>query len=261
MERMVAKVTTRFFAVSEANRRLGVQLRLFEADRCTVIRSGIDVDAWRKVEVDVHTKRRQLGLDPQRPVVGMVAALKPQKAPLDFIRVAAKVADECPAAQFILIGGGELRKVVEAEVERFRLSDRFVLAGWRRDVPELLRCLDVFVLTSLWEGLPRVYLEARVSGVPMVGTKVDGAAEVIEDGRTGYLTEPGDITAMAQRVLHLLQNPDVARPMVDRARAIPEEFDIHTMVRQQEDEYERLLTGRTGFRPIQEPVAYASAKR
>ncbi len=243
LERLVAKVTTRFFAVSDANRQLGVEIGLFPDNRCVVIRSGVDVKAIRRLGVDTMAKKQELGLEPGRPVVGMVAPMKPQKAPLDFIRVAARVAAKKPETQFLFVGDGELREAMEAELVRLDLAKSFRLAGWRRDVPAIMRCLDVFVLTSLWEGLPRVYLEALASGVPVVGTRVDGAAEVIRDGINGYLLAPGDINGMAERVLALLANPTLAADMGRRGESLPPEFDIHDMVRRQEREYEQLLAG------------------
>jgi glycosyltransferase involved in cell wall biosynthesis len=243
LEWIVARLTTRFFAVSEANRRLGIELGLFSPENCPVIRSGVDLTAFRQARVDASAKKRELGLGPDWPVVGMIAPLKPQKAPLDFVRVAALVRRARPEVGFVLVGDGELRGVVEAECKRRGLSDAFRLAGWRRDIPELMRCFDVFVLTSLWEGLPRVYLEARASGVPVVGTRVDGAAEAIQDGINGYLVEPGDIQGLADRVLYLLAHPVEAADMGRNGRSLPVEFDIHEMVLQQEAEYERLLAG------------------
>jgi len=243
LECLAARITTRFFAVSEANRRLGVELGLFADGRCAVIRSGVDLAAIRKTGVDTTAKKRELGLEPGRPVVGMVAPMKPQKAPLDFVRVAARVAAKKPDAQFLFVGGGELRGAMEAEIARLDLAKSFRLAGWRRDVPALMRCLDVFVLTSLWEGLPRVYLEALASGVPVVGTRVDGAAEVVRDGINGYLLAPGDVQGLADRVLVLLANPTLAADMGKRGESLPPEFDIHDMVRRQEEEYGRLLAG------------------
>ncbi|MBI4401223.1 MAG: glycosyltransferase family 4 protein [Nitrospirae bacterium] len=243
LECVAARLTARFFAVSEANRRVGIELGLFNPDRCAVIRSGVDLAAIRQTRVDVPAKKRELGLAPDRPVVGMVAPLKPQKAPLDFVRMAALVHQARPDVGFVLAGDGELRDAVEAEVHRLGLSGAFRLAGWRRDIAEIMRCLDVFVLTSLWEGLPRVYLEALASGVPVVGTRVDGAAEVMQDGINGYLVEPGDVRSLADRVLSLLAHPDEAANMGRNGRSLPPEFDIHEMVRQQEREYERLLAG------------------
>ncbi|HEX9743261.1 MAG TPA: glycosyltransferase family 4 protein [Nitrospiraceae bacterium] len=243
LECVAARITTRFFAVSDANRQLGVELGLFPDHRCVVIRSGVDVAAIRKLGVDTTAKKAELGLEPGRPVVGMVAPMKPQKAPLDFVRMAAKVAAKKPETQFLFVGDGELRGAMEAEIVRCELTKSFRLTGWRRDVPAIMRCLDVFVLTSLWEGLPRVYLEALASGVPVVGTRVDGAAEVVRDGINGYLFAPGDVQGMAERVLSLLANPTLAADMGRRGESLPAEFDIHDMVRRQEQEYERLLTG------------------
>jgi glycosyltransferase involved in cell wall biosynthesis len=241
LECLAARITTRFFAVSEANRRLGVALGLFAEDRCSVVRSGVDLAAIRNTGVDTTAKKRELGLEPGRPVVGMVAPMKPQKAPLDFVRVAARVAAKQPDAQFLFVGDGELRDAMEAEIARLDLAKSFRLAGWRRDVPALMRCLDVFVLTSLWEGLPRVYLEALASGVPVVGTRVDGVPEVVRDGVNGYLLAPEDVQGLAERVLALLANPTLAADMGKRGESLPPEFDIHDMVRRQEEEYERLL--------------------
>lgn len=261
-ERVAAPMTTRFFAVSEANRRRGVELGLFPADRCVVIRSGIDVEAARGCPVDRAAKMRELGLDPAQPVVGMVAPLKPQKAPLDFVGLAALVHHARPETGFLLVGDGELRRDVEMAIARHRLTGVVRVAGWRRDVAEIMACLSVFVLTSRWEGLPRVYLEALAAGVPVVGTRVDGAAEVVHDGRNGFLVEPGDLPSMAGRVLALLDAPDLARDMGRHGRALPAEFDIRDMVRRQEREYERLLAVDQGWNYLRHAARYdTSTKR
>lgn len=241
LERATARFTTRFFSVSEANRRRGIELGLFSEERCTVIRSGVDLVALRQTRVDLAAKKRDLGLHLERPVIGMIAPLKPQKAPLDFVRVAELVHKAKPNTQFLLVGDGELREAVEAEVRRLGLSSTVFLTGWRRDIAEVMRCFDVFVLTSLWEGLPRVYLEALASGVPVVGTRVDGAAEVVQEGVNGYLTEPGDILSLAERVLSLLAEPNTATKMGRNGQLLPIAFDIYEMVRQQEREYEHLV--------------------
>ena len=100
------------------------------------------------------------------PIVGMVACLKPQKAPLDFAALAAIVARQRGDARFVIAGDGELRGELEARVRELGLADRFRLLGWRDDVPRVLRALDVFVLTSRWEGLPRSVVQAMAAGVP-----------------------------------------------------------------------------------------------
>ena len=253
-ERFVGRLTTRFFAVSEANRRRGVELGLFTPDRCVVIRSGIDVAAARACTVDRAAKMRELGCDPARPLVGMVGPLKPQKAPLDFVGLAALVHHARPETQFLLVGDGELRRAVETAIARRGLTGVVRVAGWRRDVAEIMTCLSVFVLTSRWEGLPRVYLEALAAGVPVVGTRFDGAAEVVHEGRNCFLVEPGDLSGMADRVLALLDAPDLARDLGRHGRDLPVEFDIHDMVRRQEREYERLLAVHQSWNCLRHPA-------
>jgi glycosyltransferase involved in cell wall biosynthesis len=241
-ERWIGRVTTRFFAVSEANRLEGVKRRLFQGDQCAIVRSGVDLAAIQRMAIDTRAKKRELGFDTAQLLVGMIAPMKKQKAPLDFIRAAALIRATRPDVRFVFIGDGDLRPAVEAEASRLGLSESLQLPGWRRDALEILRCLDVFVLTSLWEGLPRVYVEARASGIPVVGTRVDGAEEVIRDGEHGYLLDPGDVSGMADRVLRLLNDVQLRNAMGQRAATgIPVEFDIHHMVSLQEQEYERLL--------------------
>ncbi len=258
VERRAGRFTTRFFSVSEANRKRGVELGLFPAERCSLIRSGIDLEAFRNKRVDRDAKKRELGLEAGCPAIGMVAPLKPQKAPLDFVRLAALVHRARPDARFLFVGDGELRGAMEAEIKRLGLGPVLHLIGWRRDVAEIMRCLDVFVLTSLWEGLPRVYLEACASAVPVVGTRVDGASEVIREGVNGYLVEAGDVQAMADRALSLLAHPDAARRMGEQGRALPSEFDIRHMVRQQESEYDRLLADLTERKSLREAPGYGT---
>lgn len=262
IERMAAHWTTRFFAVSEANRRLGIDLGLFPPERCTVIRSGVDLEAFRRMggaSLNVPVKKHELGLMAGHQVVGMIAPLKPQKAPLDFVRMAALIRQARPEVRFLLVGDGALRGVLEATIRRLGLSRVVVLAGWRRDIAEILRCLDVFVLTSRWEGLPRVYLEALASGVPVVGTRVDGATEVIRDGVNGYLLDPGDVRGLADRVLFLLDHPELAARLRDTGDGLPPEFDIWEMVRRQECEYEQLLGDLLARKSLSEAKPYATS--
>lgn len=240
-EWLAAKVTTKFFSVSEANRRLGLHLGLFQAEQCRVVRSGVDLRRFRSTRIDPARKKSELGLDPESPVIGMVGPLKPQKAPLDFVQAAARIHRAKPQVQFLLVGDGELRRKVEQTVDELGLRQVFRLVGWRRDVPDILRCLDLFMLTSLWEGLPRVYLEAVASGVPVVGTRVDGACEVILDGINGYLVPPGDVEGLANRAVCLLNDASVVARMKRYGDTLTSDFDIYEMVRLQEREYARLL--------------------
>jgi glycosyltransferase involved in cell wall biosynthesis len=121
------------------------------------------------------------------------------------------------------------------------------LLGWRNDIPEILNAIDVLVLTSLWEGLPRVFPQAMAAGVPVVATRVDGAPEAIKDGVNGFLLDPGDIEGLARKTISLIQSPLPLSSMVIQNRQMVEEFDIQRMVHQQETLYEDLVSDRNIF--------------
>lgn len=244
LEQLASEFTQWVFTDSEANRQQGIALGLFTGERSTMLPPGIDLHAIRAVRIDRADKRRSLGLHTVQPLIGMVAPFKPQKSPLDFVRVASLVCRERSDAHFVMVGDGELRQAIEDEIRSLGLEQSITLTGWRRDVPEIMKCLDVFLLTSGWEGLPRVYLEALSCGVPAVGTCVDGAEEVVIDGENGFLKEPGDIEGLADRVLWLLDHPEKAKAMGAHGMSLSEKFDCYEVVRQQEHRYEWLLANR-----------------
>lgn len=250
VERLTSFITDRFIAVAKEDIKKGELFRIFKKEKARLIRSGIDISRFMHVKVDRAAKKRELGLDPDLPLVGMFACLKPQKAPVDFVRMADHVYRRFPSVNFIIVGDGELRGEVIEMISRLGLNDRVILAGWRMDIPEIMKTLDIFVLTSKWEGLPRVLLEARAAGIPIVATGVDGTQEVIIDGVNGYLLEPGDVKGMAEKVIRFLSDPAMARMMGKAGQDLPKEFDINLMVKEQEDLYEDLLVKKGGKHQI-----------
>lgn len=243
LEQAAAMATTRLVAVSEANVRTGVELHIASRERFTVIRSGIPLQTHRQA-ADSGRLRAELGLDRKTPLVGMVACFKPQKAPLDFISVAARVAARVPGAHFVLAGDGPLRGQIEPLARSLGLGDRLHLLGWRRDPEVVVGDLDVLVLTSLHEGLPRVIPEAMAARRPVVATAVDGTPEAVVDGETGFLRAPGDVEGMAASVVRLLGDPGLAARMGESAAARVGAWDSEEMVRRQESLYGELLAER-----------------
>ena len=178
-----------------------------------------------------------------------MACLKPQKDPVAFVEVAARVRREVPGAWFVLVGDGALRARVEEARRCHGLEDRLLLVGWRRDIPAVMDALDVLVLTSLHEGRPRVVPEAMASSRPVVATAVDGTPEAVTDGETGFLVPPRDAACAAGRVVELLTDPSRARSMGEEGlRRVPE-FDIDEMVRRQESLYKELVEKRRTSHP------------
>jgi glycosyltransferase involved in cell wall biosynthesis len=121
------------------------------------------------------------------------------------------------------------------------VGSRFHLTGLRRDVPELLTAMDVFALSSLWEGLPRVLPQAMAARLPLVVTATDGSAEAVTEGVNGRLVPPGEPSALAEAVIDLLRDREMAARMGEAGyRQVPE-FGMHSMVAQIASLYEELL--------------------
>ena len=240
-EILTSKVTDGFIMVSRANAKVAESLGITRGKRTVLIRSGICLRRFSPQPELRGRIRKELGIGERSKIVTQISCFKPQKAPLDFVKVAAKVAQNEPDVFFLLVGDGVLRPNVESEVRLQGLEGKVRLLGWRRDVPEILQDTDVLVLTSLWEGLPRVLPQAMAVGVPAVVTEVDGSPEAILDGVNGFIVKPKDVETMAQRVIQLIRDPDLRRKMGEEGRKRVAEFDIREMVRRQEEFYTELL--------------------
>ena len=235
-EKTMARFTDHFVTVSETDRRRGIEIGLFPPEKATVIRAAIDLERFRAA-ADGDAVRERLGVPVGPPMVTQIGNFKPQKAPLDFVRVAATVHEQLPEVWFVMVGDGPLREPAERLARELGVADRMVFSGWWEDVPALLAATTVSVLTSRHEGLPCSVVESLAAGVPVVATAVDGTVEVVRSGDNGLLAPAGDIAALAKSVGRLLMDPGLRGRMAAAAREGLEAFDRDLMVRQQEDLY------------------------
>lgn len=245
IEKITSKITTHYISVSEDAIQTGERLGILNRGKTSLIRSGIEINRFCSVNIDKAVKKRALGLDSNAPVVTSVTNFKPQKSPLDFARMSKIVAAEVPQSMFLLVGDGPLRPKLEKFIKANGLGGRLWLMGWRFDVAEIMAATDIFVLTSLWEGLPRVFLQAMAAQKPIVATDVGGAREVIKEGFNGYLAAPKEVAKLAEKVIFLLKNPQLAQQMGTNGSTLIGEFDIDKMVKDQEALYKELIGART----------------
>jgi glycosyltransferase involved in cell wall biosynthesis len=249
LERMTGWITTHWIAVAYADIEKGIEWGLFDRTEASVVRPGIDPQPFQ-IAIDAtkrHALRAEFGAGPADYLVGTVACLKPQKAPEDFVAVAKQVCDLVPEARFVIIGDGDLRARIESLIEEQGLHNRLHLAGWRRDVPAVMKAFDVFLLTSHWEGLPRVLLEARTIGLPVVATKVGGVEEIIVQDRHGWLSDAGDVAGLsAQLICALQRRTGQPHSLLQSPEALPKEFHLEEMVKQYESLYDRFVNDRPG---------------
>lgn len=244
LEKLTLPITDKLIVVSPRNIEKGMADGIGKPDDYVVIRSGIELDRFGHPQTSRAETRAAWRIPADAPVVGAVTRLSPQKGPLDFVRAAAAVMGAVPDAWFLMVGDGPMRGEVEGLARELGLAERLVLTGLRRDVPELMAAMDLFALSSLWEGLPRVLPQAMATGLPIVATAIDGSSEAIDEGVNGLLTPPGDPQALAQGVIRLLRDPALARRMGEAGRARAAEFDVRTMVAQIDALYRALLANK-----------------
>ncbi len=243
IERITAYISTKLVVVSGENTKKALANKIGEKNQYVVIHSGIKIKEVSFNPIIKKEKRREFGFSDGDFVVGMIACFKPQKDPISFVLLVNKVSACLPQAKFLLVGDGLLRPSVEKLIFKLNLQEKIKLLGWRRDIPLLLQTFDIMILTSLWEGLPRVFLEAMVLGIPVIATEVDGAKEVIKNGINGFLVPPKDMVSMAEKVIYLFKNKGKRKQMgICAKEMISSSFDIDQMVKEIEELYKQLVS-------------------
>ena len=237
LNRLTAPLTDRVTCVSQQVADFVVNHVGISQDKVVVIPNGIEVP-----DVERPAGRRQarigLGLPADQVVVGTVARLDPVKR-LDVLLQALR---SLPDAYAVIIGDGPERAGLLALSKRLELTDRVRFVGHQENVWAWLAALDVFVLSSDWEGMPNALLEAMAAGLPVVATEVGGIPDVMVESVNGFLVPPRDPTSLAQAITHLLDDPDLRQQMgqVGRERVI-EHFSVERMVERTQNLYEQLL--------------------
>jgi len=230
LEKITLPITDKLIAVTSKDIDKGLRDGIGRSENYTIIRSGIELDRFGHPQVARATTRAAWGIPTDATVIGTVTRLSPQKAPLDFVRAAAIVAQRFPATYFMMVGDGPLRQAVTQLAAELGIADRLILTGLRRDVPELLAAFDLFALSSLWEGLPRVLPQAMATSLPIVATACDGSAEAITDGVNGFLVLPGDPALLAERLCQLIEQPALASQLGAAGFARVAEFSDRGMI-------------------------------
>jgi glycosyltransferase involved in cell wall biosynthesis len=243
LERFGARLCRTIVVVGEADRAQGLALGVGRPEQYELIRSGIEIDDYRSA-LDRADARRRIGVPGDAFVVGTVGRLSRQKAPQDLLAGFARLAAARGDAHLVLVGDGPLRAEVEREVAARGLAGRVHLLGLRQDVADVLAAFDVFALASRWEGLPRVFPQAMAAGLPIVATRVGGAADAIVPGETGWLVEAGDTEGLGARLVELAADPARARAMGGRGRDRVEEFSARGMVDRLDALYTRSVAER-----------------
>jgi glycosyltransferase involved in cell wall biosynthesis len=225
-DRLLDRRTDAYFGVAQAQTRYLVEDLGYPAHKIRIIHYGVDAAGYRPA--DEERARALLGIDPQRPVVGIVAVLRPEKDHVLLLQAARRLVDEFPDLTVLVVGDGPMRRRIEHAAAELGLADHILLVGARSDVPDILPALTVFTLCSYTvECFPMALLEAMASGRPAVCTDVGGVGEMLADGITGYLVPPHDPVALADQLAKLLHDRQLCQRMGAAARArVQREFSL-----------------------------------
>lgn len=241
LERLAGRLTDRFIAVSPSEKAVAIRYGVVRPDQVIAIENGIE-PALANPRVDIAQRRQELGLERHRPVVGTVSRFNPQKDPGTLLRAVALAAQAAPEVQFVWCGNGELKSEAESLARNLGVLDHIVFTGYRKDVLELVPVFDVFVISSLFEGLPFTLLEAMSLSKPVVATDVVGSRDVVAHGETGLLVPPRDPSALAEAILALVRAPEEGRRMGQAGRdLLMRRFTLERMIAQTEELYRELV--------------------
>lgn len=248
MERFAARFCDLLLSQNHEDIGFAVRERICAPDKIRFLGNGIDVTRFRPDAVDpaiVAVKRRELGVAPGEKLVGMIGRMVRLKGYYEYMQAARLLHERGEPIKFVAIGAAQdkARAISPPEmIAQYGLQDRMQFLGMRDDIPELMATMDVVVLASYAEGIPRVLIEAAAMGKPGVGTDVRGTREVIVDGETGYLVPTRDAAALAAAISRVVADPDRAREMGRAARLRAEtHFDERFYFWRTDREYRRLI--------------------
>ena len=231
LNRFLTPITDAFVAVAESHGKFLVEFEKFPADKVAVIPNGVDTQRFRPDTNAGLAVRWELGIAPDAPLIGIVAALRSEKNHTLFVESARRVVDVIPKAHFIIVGDGPERPRIENLISTLKLGKNVTLMGTRSDTPRLLAAMNVFALTSHNEASPVSILEALSCGVPVVSTRVGSVADTVRNQWNGFTVEPGDQVAISNRILQLLQNSSTAQAMGRNGRSqVQSKGSLETMV-------------------------------
>jgi glycosyltransferase involved in cell wall biosynthesis len=210
------------------------------ADHIFVVHSGVDPHRFDRVSGD-HLIA-EFNLTPGEKVVINVAHLAGVKGQQFLVRAIPRVVAEIPGVRFFMVGKGELMAKLKALATSLGITRELVFTGFRRDVGAFYKIADLFVMSSVNEGLGTAVLDALAAGKPVVATRAGGLPEIIEDGKTGRLVAPADPRALAEGIIELLTDSDLAKAMASAGPArVQQFFSIDAMVDKNIEVYKKIL--------------------
>jgi glycosyltransferase involved in cell wall biosynthesis len=214
LERLTARISTRIITLSQSlMRELAEDYRIAEVGRFEIIPQGLDLTRFAEADRTMGTLRASLGLSADLPIIAVIGRLVPIKNHRLFVEAAALLHEQRPDVRFVIVGDGELRAAIEADIAARNLTDVILMAGWARDILAVVVDCDVVTITSDNEGTPVSLIEAIAANVPVVSTNVGGVHDLLGADLPGQLVPPGDAQALCDTWRISLDSPPDLRAL------------------------------------------------
>jgi glycosyltransferase involved in cell wall biosynthesis len=246
LERLTSRFTDAYVSVSEMLSEKYVEKGIGEKEKYYTAYSGMRLDKFYNIKknIDYEKKQRELGINPRHFIIGNVARMEMRKGHKFLLDAFKKVTLERKdyPLKLLIIGEGEERGNLESYVRELNLEEKVIFTGYREDVEEFMALMDIFVLTSLREGLPRVLVQAAAVGIPLIAFNVDGVSEIIKDNQNGFLIRPRDVDQLASRIIKYIDNQELVLLHSQRGREfIKDKWSIEDMVDKIDKIYQDLI--------------------
>jgi len=240
LDRFLIKYSKQIVAVSDEIAAEMLKMGI-PSHKIVVIDNGIDLRRFSKEKKNDQLKR-SFGFNINSKVIGTVASLTEEKGHFYLLEAASAIVSSFPEARFLIVGDGRERRQLEEKVSELGLLGKVIFTGSRRDVPEILSILDIFVLPSLKEGLPMALLEAMAARLPVVATKVGAVPKVVVHKENGFLVEPGSSESLCTAISELLSDStEAVRFGLQGYQKVENEFSSKAMAERYFDVYGKVL--------------------
>ena len=238
IERLMARFTDKIITLTDFEKRDYISLGIGKEEKFITIHGGIDPGRFSK-RIDKGVLKGELGLSPEETVIGWIGRLERVKGCEYFIRGSKGVKERMKhkRLRFLVVGDGSLRTYLERLARELGLSEDMIFMGERTDIPEIMGALDLFVLSSLNEGLGRVILEAMASRVPVIATEVGGVPEIVIDGVTGILVPPASPEKLAEAICMVLSDEEIQKRLISNAEERVRLFTLDRTIKELESLY------------------------
>jgi len=244
LERFAARISSRIITISPGLKdELVNTYRITSADKCVVVPLGLDLTPFVEAQPSPDF-RQQHHIADNAKLIGIVGRLVPIKNHAVFLQAARRVVDKREDVHFLVIGDGETRSQLEAQVAQLDLPDKVTFTGWVQHVESIMAELDVLALTSDNEGTPTAIIQAMAAGMPVVSTNVGGVRDVLENGQLGAVVPPGQPKAFAEALLQVLQGDHI--DLEQARKSALQRYDIAHLVDNLRNLYHTLLAEKLG---------------